>query len=215
MAIESKLVEIGITAISLAIGFLSFYLLNEHSKETKRRHLEEFTSQLINLVLFIWLGKIVLNLRLFISDPLAILAYPSNSDAFYFAIGCVSLLLLFKAKRKKMYVLLFLESFVQVILVGSFIYEFIQLIVNDNRYALGYLLLLAILMGIFIFFRERMTSIVLLMTVITAWSLGMVILMSIQPFVTVFGYIIGPGFVGLFFAMSISRLAYQLRRRDT
>jgi hypothetical protein len=214
MAIASKLTAIGIIALSLAVGFLFFYLYSDLKKEQKKKHIEELTSQLINFVLFIWLGKIVLNLSTFLSDPLSVLAYPSDSKAFYFAIVLIALLLLYKSKRKNMKVLPLLESFVQLFLISSFVYEFIQLVVEDNSYAFGYVILLAILIGIFFFLRERLNVIILLIILVTAWSIGMVSLALIQPFVTVFGYMMAPWFVGVFFITSIGGLTYKLRKRD-
>ncbi|MEN2768009.1 hypothetical protein [Ornithinibacillus xuwenensis] len=214
MAIASKLTAIGIITLSFAIGFLFFYLYSDLKKEQKKKHFEELTSQLINFVIFIWLGKIVLNLTSFLSDPLSVLAYPSDSKAFYFAIVLITLLLLNKSKQKNIKILPLKESFVHVFLISSFVYEFIQLVVEDNSYAFGYVILLAILIGIFFFLRERMNILILFMILVTTWSLGMVSLALIQPFVTVFGYMMAPWFVGVVFIASIGSLTYKLKKRD-
>jgi hypothetical protein len=214
MAIAGKLTAIGMIALSLGIGYLSFYLFSELSKEQQKKHLEEITSQLINLVLFIWLGKIVLNFTSFIKDPLSILAYPSDSKAFYFAIMLLAFWFLYKSKRKSLDALPLIESFVHIFLISSFVYEFMQIIMYENPYALGYLIELAILAGLFFFLRERLTEITLLMVIVTVWSLGLLVLAFVQPFVTVFGYMMTPWFVAVFFVMSIGGLTYKLRKRD-
>ncbi|WP_010648806.1 MULTISPECIES: hypothetical protein [Oceanobacillus] len=100
MAIASKLTAIGIIALSFAVGFLSFYLLSDLTREQKKLQVEEIISQLFNFVIFIWIGKILINLSTFISDPLSILAYPSDSKSFYFAIVSIALMLLYKSKQK-------------------------------------------------------------------------------------------------------------------
>ncbi|GGA71966.1 hypothetical protein [Ornithinibacillus halotolerans] len=215
MAITSKLTAIGIIALSLTIGFLSFYLLRDLPKEEKKKHLEELTSQLINFVLFIWLGKIILNISIFISDPLSVLAYPSDSKAFYLATVLLSFLLVYKTKRKNLEVLPILESFVHVFLISSFVYEFIQLVIEENRYALGYLVLLALLIGLFFFLTERFTVPILLIIITSIWSVGMLVLLYVQPFVTVFGYMMTPWFVMLFSITSVGSLTYKIRGRDT
>lgn len=215
MAITSKLTAIGIIALSLTIGFLSFYLLSDLPKEEKKKHLEELTSQLINFVLFIWLGKIILNISIFISDPLSVLAYPSDSKAFYLATVLLSFLLVYKTKRKNLEVLPILESFVHVFLISSFVYEFIQLVIEENRYALGYLVLLALLIGLFFFLTERFTVPILLIIITSIWSVGMLVLLYVQPFVTVFGYMMTPWFVMLFSITSVGSLTYKIRGRDT
>ncbi|WP_042150093.1 hypothetical protein [Paucisalibacillus sp. EB02] len=216
MSIASKLTTIGIIAFSIAIGFLSFYLFsnNDLTKDQKKKHIEEIMSHLINFIIFIWVGKIVLNLTIFISDPLSILAYPSNSKAFYFATVLTAILLLYKSKRKNMMVLPLLESFVHVFLIGSFVYEFIQFVIEDNRFAFGNLILIALLIGLYFFLRERMKVRMLLMVMVTAWSIGMILLGIIQPFVTVFGYIMAPWFVGVFFITCVISLAYKIRKWD-
>lgn len=215
MAIASKLTAIGMIALSIAIGILTFYLFSDVTKEQKKKHIEEIISQLVNFVIFIWIGKIVLNLSVFISDPLSILAYPSDSESFYFATLCITVLLLYKSKRKNMLVLPLLESFVPIFLIGSFVYEFMQFIIADNKFAFGYLILLALLIGLFLFLRERMMSTMLIIVIVTFWSIGMIILGIIQPFVTVFGYIMELWFVGVFFITCVGSLTYKLRKRDT
>lgn len=215
MVIASKLSTISVLFLSLGIGFFSFYLFSDLAKGQKKKHLEELTSQLINFILFVWLGKIVLNFSIFLSDPLSILAYPSDSRSFYFGIVCIVIFLLYKSKRKNLDILPLLESFTHIFLVGSFVYEYFQLIVEDNIYAFGHLLLLAILFGIFFFLGDYTTSSVLLMVLAVLWSIGMIVLAMIQPFVTVFGYIIEPWFAGLFLIISIAGLIYKLKKKNS
>ncbi|WP_337017477.1 hypothetical protein [Oceanobacillus massiliensis] len=212
MAIASKLTAIGIIALSFAVGFLSFYLLSDLTREQKKLQVEEIISQLFNFVIFIWIGKILINLSTFISDPLSILAYPSDSKSFYFAIVSIALMLLYKSKQKNMQVIPLLDSFVHLFLISSFVYEFIQFVVVDNFYALGYLILLSILIAIFFLLRERFTTLKMLTVIVIVWSIGMLILGFVQPFVTVFGYIMAPWFVGLFLVMSVGILTYKIRR---
>lgn len=214
MAILSNLTIIGTIAFSLAMGFLTFYLFSNITKEQTKNHINELISQFINFVIFIWLSKIILNLSIFITDPLSILAYPSDSKAFYFAIVLQALFLLYKSKRKDMDVLPLMESFVFVFLISSFIYEFISFIVGDNTPAISYIILLSILIWIFFFIGERVNATTLLIVLITIWSFGMVILAFAQPFVTVFSYIMAPWFIGVIFVTSIFILTNKLRKRD-
>ena len=132
MVVTSKLISIGILALSITAGFISFYIMSDLPKPQKKKQIEELTSLIINIIIFTWLGKIILNFSLFMEDPLAILAYPSNSDAFYLAILFSFILLVFKSKRSQMDGSAFTESFLTVFLTSSLIYEFIQLVWNDN-----------------------------------------------------------------------------------
>ncbi|GFZ84597.1 hypothetical protein GCM10010978_26110 [Compostibacillus humi] len=214
MAIASKLTSIGIIAFSFAIGILSLYYFSDLTKDEKKKHLEELLSQIINFVLLIWLGKIILNISGFLSDPLSILAYPSDSKVFYFAIVFITVLLLYKAKRKNLHMLPLFKSFAHFFLISSFVYEFIQFMIKDNRYAFGQLLLLAVLIGVFFFLRERIKVTILLMVIVAVWSAGMIILGFMQPFITVFGYLMAPWFIVLFFVASMLGLTFKLRIDD-
>lgn len=155
MAIASKLSAIGILVFSLATGFLTFYLFSDLTMEQKKKHIEELFSQIITFIIFIWLGKVTLNFSIFISDPIAILAYSSDSKSFYFAVVLHAIYLAYKSKVKNFSILPLLDPFLNIFLIASFVYEFIQYEIKDNPYAFGYLILLAILIGIYFFLRER------------------------------------------------------------
>ena len=209
MVMASNLIPISIIVLSFTAGIISFYIMSDLPKGQKKRQTEELISQLANFVIFIWLGKIILNISTFIKDPLAILAYPSNSDSFYIAVLFIVIVFVYKSFRKQMDVLAFIESFLPVFLVASFIYEFIQFVWNNNPYAFGYLILLSVLLILFLLLYKRITASLLIMVMLIGWSLGMWILTSIQPFVTVFGYIMDQWFVGLFFMLSFVILIYR------
>ncbi|OZU87569.1 hypothetical protein CIL03_15870 [Virgibacillus indicus] len=211
MVIAGKLIEISIIVLSLAAGFISFYILSDLSKKQKKRQIDELTSKLVNFVIFIWIGKIILNFSIFIKDPLAILAYPSDSDSFYIAVLFTAIILAYKSIRKKMKVPAFMESFLHVFLIASFLYEFIQLVWNDNTYAFGYLILLAVLLVLFFLTRERLAASLTIMVMLIGWSAGVLVLTLIQPFVTVFGYIMEPWFLIVFFIINISIIIFKMK----
>lgn len=212
MVESTKLISILITISSIFGGILAFYIMSDLPKEQRKKHIDEITSQLINFVLFIWMGKIILNFPIFISDPLAILAYPSDSSAFYLAVLFSSLFLFYKSQRGQMNMLLFIQPFIFVFLVASFLYEFIQFTWYDNPYSFGYMVLLAILLILFLTAQGRIGSHILISALLIGWSLGIYIITIIQPFVTVFGYMMTPWFVGLFFAVSFTQLILNQRK---
>ncbi|WP_019413017.1 hypothetical protein [Paenisporosarcina sp. TG20] len=212
MVETTKLISIFIIIISIFGGILAFYMMSDLPKEKRKRHIEEITSQLINFVLFIWMGKIILNFPVFISDPLAILAYPSDSSAFYVAVLFSALLLFYKSQRGQINVVLFIPSFIFVFLIASFLYEFMQFVWNDNTYSFGYMILLAILLILFLTVQGRKGSNTLISALLIGWTLGIFIITTVQPFVTVFGYMMKPWFVGVFFAMSFTLLIINQRK---
>ena len=213
MVIASKFMSITTLFISLIIGFISNYIISDLSKEQKKKNTEEMVSQLINFIIFIFISKIILNLPLFISDPLVVLAYPSDSGAFYLAILFSALLLIYKDVRKKMDLLIFIESSIPVFLITSFVYEFIQFVLNDNTYSFGYLILLAVLLVLYYLITERITTSTLIILMIIGWSAGMFLLAFIQPFATVFGYIMAPWFIVVFLIISLSYIMIKKRKK--
>ncbi|WP_461176709.1 hypothetical protein [Virgibacillus ainsalahensis] len=205
--------SIGMMVFSIGVGFIILVIFGGLSKEQRKDYLEEMISQLINLVIFVWIGKIILNFPVFMEDPMSILAYPSDSDSFYLAVLFSGALFFYKSSKWYLDTLLFLKSFLFVLLTASFAYEFIQYIWNDNQFAFGYLILLTVLLLLFIFMQNRVASSTLILVILTVWSLGVLLLWFIQPFVTIFGYMMTPWFLGLVFAIGFSFILFCKRKR--
>ena len=215
MAVMNKLTEIGLIIVSLAIGFLTFYLLSDLSKDMKKKQIDELLSQLINFVILVWVGKIVINLQTFIIDPFSVLAYPSDSKAFYFAVAAITLILLYKRIRKNFDLITFIHSFIYVFLFGSFVYEFIEVVFYNHPFAIGQLILISILIAIFLFIKTRFKVIDQIFILLTSLTIGILILIFNQPFITVFNYTIELWFVVLFYLVNSIGLMIYKRKRDT
>ncbi|MDP4550108.1 hypothetical protein Q9251_04330 [Alkalihalobacillus macyae] len=215
MVSVDKLISVGIIGLSIMGGLATFYIISDLSKQKRREHIEGMVSQLIYFTIYLWIGKIIINFSIFIKDPLAILAYPSSSHAFYFAI----LMSLFVSVIKSIYTHKeernFIESLLFVLLVTSFVYEFIQLVWNNNSFAIGSLVVSCILLILFISSRGRITESTLMFVIATLWSIGMFVVAYIQPITTVFGYIMMPWFVGVFYVSSLSIIMIKKRRRES
>lgn len=197
MAIISKSIIIFIIAISFALAFLAFYLTSNGPKEQRKEQIGEITSQLINFVLFLWLAKILLNLPLFIQDPLAVLAYPSNSDSFYLAALFTGVLLYYNSRKKKLAGLGLAHSFLQVFLAASFVYEFIQLIWRDNPFSFPYLVVYGVLLVLFHVLQGRSGRQNQISIVLGGAAAGFFAISFLLPYLTVFGYIVEPWFLAL------------------
>lgn len=213
MVITGRLVSIVIMVLSFGIGFITLYVLGVLSKEQRRRYLDEIMSQIINLVLFVWAGKVILNFPIFMEDPLSALAYPSGSEAFYLAVVCTAVLFFYKSSKWRLDTLLFVKSLLLVLLTASFTYEFVQYIWNDNHSVLLYMILLMVLLLVFILMHNRLSSGTLILFILAVWFIGVLSLLFIQPFVTVFGYIIRPWFLVILFVIVFSYILYFKRKR--
>ncbi|MFB4168557.1 hypothetical protein [Virgibacillus sp. JSM 102003] len=207
------LTNVAIIVVSILWGLMFFYIISPLTKTTKKQHFEEIISLLINFVIFIWVGKILLNLAVFVKDPLAILAYPSNSHAFYVAAFLLLLNVGYKAKRKKIDTIPILASFVPVFLGASFAYEFIEITWNESNLAWGHLILLTVLIFIYIFVHEKVSARVAVGGFFVGWSLGQLLLTFFLPFTTLFGYMMARWFLIAIFIMSFTLLNYHNRKK--
>ncbi|MGP4108143.1 hypothetical protein [Virgibacillus sp. L01] len=207
------LTNVAIIVVSVLAGLMFFYIISPLTKTMKKQHLEEIISLLINFVIFIWVGKILLNLAVFVKDPLAILAYPSNSHAFYVAAFILLLNVGYKAKRKKIDTIPILASFVPVFLGASFVYEFIEITWNGSSLAWGHLVLLTVLIFIYIFVHEVVSARVAAGCFFVGWSLGQLLLTFFLPFTTLFGYMMARWFLITIFIMSFALLNYHNRKK--
>lgn len=213
MIITGKLISLAIIVASVPVGLISYYIMSPLDKVKKKQYIEELTSQIISFVVFIWVAKIILNFSLFIRDPIVVLTYPSNSQAFYLAILFSALLLLYKAVTKKINLLPFIESGVFVFLVTSFTYELIQIVVNKDPFTFGYLVLLAVLLCLFFLVSERIKTSTLISMILVGWSVGMLFLVYKQPFATVFGYLMKPWFIWVIFITGFLFFIITRRKR--
>lgn len=213
MATISALASIAIIVISLLSGVVAFYLISDLSKMEKKKYIGELTSQLMNFVIFIWVGKILLNFSVFVRDPLTILAYPSNSSAFYLALFFSAVTIAIKSKREQIDVLSLVKSFIYVFLIGSFVYEFIQIVWNNDTYSIRYMILLAVLIIIFLFMRGRVATNMFIIIMVTGWTSGTLALAYIMPFTMVFGYTMAPWFLGLFLITFLTLMMFKKRKK--
>src|SRR5690625_2354324 len=126
--------SIAIIIVLFIACYILFDVTSPLTNHEKKQQLGEVTSLLIDFIIFIWIGKLTLNIKVLISNPLAVLAYPSNSQAFYITVLLLILNIRYKVKRHKIKIIPLLSSFVPVFLVASFVYEFIQIVWGRNTF---------------------------------------------------------------------------------
>src|SRR5699024_8899318 len=139
----------------------------------------------------IWIGKVLVHLPEFFSDPLAILAYPSNSNAFYVASGLGLINIIINVTRKKVDLSSYIKAFILIFIVASLLFEFIHYIQNRTINNLTNLLLLILLVGIqLIFNKQPIVKLNLIIAII--WSTVQLGLSLIYNYTTIFNYLIHP-----------------------
>lgn len=214
LAAAQVLTEIAIIIISFIIGFIFFYTMSPLSKVDKKEQLDELTSLIINFVIFIWLGKIILNIGLLVKDPFAVLAYPSNSKAFYLATLLILINICYKIVRHKFKIKPIVTTFVPVFLIASFAYEFIQIVLVQNAYSWFYLVLLMILVVTYALLHDRVASLKLSYSLMLTWTLGTLVLALTLPFTTVFGYMMSTWYLIVISIIQLVLIIYNRKRRD-
>src|SRR5699024_11194298 len=142
---------------------------------------EEVLSLIINFVIFIWVGKIVLNVSTFVSDPLAVLAYPSNAAAFYVATFFFFINIGYKIWRHSFNVVEWLGAFVPVFLASTFIHKIIQLIKSGSKQGLNQYKLLLILIISDLLLQRKLSNQSMVLILITGGAFGQFILCIILP----------------------------------
>src|SRR5690625_18001 len=147
--------SIGLLIVSFLVGIGYFFIQSEQTKELRKKQLEVTSSLIINIVIYIWIGKVLVNLPEFFSDPLAILAYPSNSNAFYVASGLGLINIIINVTRNKVALSSYIKAFIPIFIGESLLFEFVHYIQNGTINNLTNLLILILLVGIQLIFNKQ------------------------------------------------------------
>ncbi|WP_216639616.1 hypothetical protein [Virgibacillus phasianinus] len=193
---------------SFVVGFVLFKFTSPFTKSVTKKRLDEVGTILFMFVISLWIGKILTNFSIFIDDPRALLAYPSDSKAFYVAVVLLLLYGTFKFIDNCKQFLEILFSLIYVFLSASFVYEFTQIILRDLAFAWGYIGLLAVLLILIILLQGKMTTKQLVFLVILVWSLGQLVLSTFYH-TSVFQFYLDPGFYSLIAIGSIVLFIYR------
>ena len=214
MIITNAMISMVTIVTSLIAGGGIYYIFNEKSRGIKLKQIEEVSSVLINFVLLIWLSKVILNFSSFLSEPLTILAYPGASDTFYLAFIFSSAWFMYRYARDKRDRGALIETFSVIFLLSSIVHELIQLVWNGNPDAFGHIVLAALILIVFLILEKKVDMKYLLMGLLVIWSAGMMLLSSLYPVVTVFGYTMLPDFIVLFFIVSSFIIIFTVGKED-
>jgi len=211
MAITHAHVTIGVFVVSISFGLLIYFVVAD--QPNKKRYMEQIFSQLMNFIIYLWIGKILLNLTLFIKEPMTILAYPSDSNAFYLAVLFSIVTVGIQVQRKKIDIVPFLQAFITVFLLSSFMYEFIQIVWNNHLYSVQYMGFLVFLIIVLITLRSYTTMYVSNIMMLIGWTLGMWGLSYTMPVTKIFNYTIASWFLELFFVFCLLVIILNRRKK--
>src|SRR5699024_6319101 len=120
--------SIGLLIVSFLVGIGYFFIQSEQTKELRKKQLEVTSSLIINIVIYIWIGKVLVHLPEFFSDPLAILAYPRNSNAFYVASGLGVIKIMISVTRNNCAGSSYLRALIPLFVGASLLFQLIHYI---------------------------------------------------------------------------------------
>lgn len=204
---------VGMLVISFIIGMAFFFFTNQSSIEQRKKQLESVLLLIINFVIFVWISKIILNLSLFVSDPLAVLAYPSPSTAFYLATAFLVTNIIYRVWRHNMNVMEWLEAFTPVFLAAAFSYEFFDMLGSAHPSGIIRLIFLMGLLVVYLILDRKVSSAKRALLLMTVWALGQFILSFIDPQVALFGYRLSKWFSLAIVIVFVGYIFYNQRKQ--
>lgn len=89
-----------------------------------------------------------------------------------------------------------------------------QFTVMDESYAISQIVLSGLLLIVFYWIQGKVSIDLLILIMLVGWSVGMMGLTFMQPFVTVFDYLMKPWFIGTFFVGMFALILLHRRKRD-
>lgn len=191
---------------------LLYYLQSEQSKKVKKQVVDDILGHIIRLVLIMWAIKIVRHFSLFLTDPLAILAYPSDTNTFYLALVFVLVIAWLEGRWKKKDVFSLLPPFFYMLFITLFIYESYVLFIQQSLYSFPYYLVLASILISYLIVPQKRTIWNQTWWAVSIWTLGSLVIFPVQPLVTIVQFRMTPIFALLLF-MSMSYIYMKQERR--
>ncbi|WP_217588014.1 hypothetical protein [Lentibacillus saliphilus] len=209
------LTSIAILAGSFLAGFILYFGLTPLKKQERKKQLEDVLGTVINFIIYIWLGKLLWGLPTLIQDPLAVLAYPSDSKAFYLATLFSAIHLAYKAYKHGLALWSHLSALLYVFIGASFTFEFISMNTAGGGQSWMVLALLFVLLLMMIALQNRMTIKLHLSFIVFLWGAGYTALSFILPYVALFDYMLAWWYFAIFSITGLVCFVIQLRRKVT
>ncbi|GAE95294.1 hypothetical protein JCM21714_4515 [Gracilibacillus boraciitolerans JCM 21714] len=193
---------------SFIVGILFFGLVSPYSKTVSKRRKDDVGNLLIVFVVSLWIGKILTNFLMFIKDPISILAYPSDSLAFYIASVITGIYGKLKLVKSYQSLVNLLFAWLIVFFTASFMYEFIQIIFGKSAFSWQYLGLLVLLLMYSILQQNNVSKDKLVTTVLFVWSLGQWLL-SLFSYTHIFQFNVSHWFYSIIFMVNIVLIIFR------
>ncbi|WP_040226903.1 hypothetical protein [Bhargavaea cecembensis] len=187
MLAAERMMEAGLVVLSLAAGTGAAALLTGG-----KGFMGQAASVLADFVIFLWVGKIVLNIGLFVRDPVSVLAYPAGSSAFYVSAALTAVSARFRWRREPPPAGFF-AFLLRALFLSAFFFEFAGYFPDRHGAALPNLLLYGVLSAVSVAVPLREIRFVRWAALL--WGAGVAVVAMASPLVTLFGFVLSPWFV--------------------
>lgn len=213
MTWTSAIEHIVILIISFTIGVGGYISMNKDPFQQQKKRLDWLLSIVIQLVIYIWLAKVLVLFKKAIKDPFAVLAYPSNATMLYLALIFTGIHIAIHIKRKVLSGKEMMLVFVPILISTHFVYSCIQLYQSGR---IGFLIQAGLGMILILLYavNERLHHVQGSLLVFMIWSFGNGLIAVMYEHYTLFGYTSSPFmYAGLFVGSLLIGWKYKSERK--
>jgi hypothetical protein len=162
--------------LGLVGGGLFFYYTSPYDNTLKKRHSNKLLDVVLYTMIFTIVAKVILNVSLFFDDPVAVLAYPSDSSAFYLATGGVIVVMAWSLIKTRTELVPLIDSLFRLIVGSQFVQLFLTLTLTTYYVSMIQLGLLFVTLLLLVFLTKhplRSATHVSIIGVYTAGAFGL------------------------------------------
>lgn len=174
--------------VSYMVAWAIFDVLSHEARLTRRATLSAVTSEIMNIVILIWLAKIVTHVDILVYDPEVVLVYPCEAQHLYMALFVEGLWLAYRVWKGRLDLTRFMSVAIPVVLMMSMINEAIHVVRHTSANSIVYLIILVILWLTWLTLASRTPVWLWTHVLVLCWLSSMFTIQLCLAQVTFFGY---------------------------
>jgi len=161
-----------VTLLGLVGGGLFFYYTSPYENAIKKLHSNKLLDIVLYTMIFTIVAKVLLNVSLFFDDPVAVLAYPSDSTAFYLATLGVVVVMAWSLIKTRTELVPLIDSLFRLIVGSQFVQLFLTLTLTTYHVSMLQLGLLFITLLLLVFLTKQPLNLVMETAIIAVYTIG-------------------------------------------
>ena len=161
-----------VTLLGLVGGGLFFYYTSPYDNTLKKRHSNKLLDVVLYTMIFTIVAKVILNVLLFFDDPVAVLAYPSDSSAFYLATGGVIVVMTWSLRKMRANLVPLIDSLFRLIVGSQFVQLFLTLVLTTYHVSMLQIGLLFVTLLLLVFLTKLPLNVLTEIGVIGVYTIG-------------------------------------------